>query len=95
MAHDIGEFDVAQWIKFCVEPINLNVFRLALDSVPSERRQDWFEQLRLALTNSRTGEPTHQQMRPGVELTERMRTPETLLRQQIRLEKLRILAEQT
>jgi hypothetical protein len=72
-----------------VATTDLNAFREAakgLDRGSVERLQD-------ELTKATGAEPTRLQLQQGVPLVDRMQTPATVLLRQIRLEKLRILAE--
>ena len=69
--------------------MDLNAFREAVAKMSADERRE----LREALSKEAEDEPTHLQRQVGVPLADRMRTPMTALRRQIRLERLRILDE--
>lgn len=67
----------------------------ALKSIPAEAWPQVQAILAARLFVPAPGEPEHAELRQGVPLTERFRSPAALLRRQVRLQKLRLLAEET
>lgn len=85
--------DLERFERWCVEAIDLTAFAAALGSVPAAAWPSVRERLDAALGQPGPGEPSATNLQVGVGLVARMRTPAMLLRQQVRLEKLRLVAE--
>jgi len=76
-------------VEELIATTDLRAFRAAVAALDAEQRNA----LRQALERAGSEEPTHLHLQQGVPLADRMRTPATVLMRQVRLEKLRILAE--
>jgi hypothetical protein len=84
--------DPDAFVAWAREVMDLGQLGAALETVPPALWPALAERLEAALAVGED-EPSAGQLRVGTDLTERLRSPASILRRQIRLEKLRLVQE--